>query len=408
MNMKNNTTLHGYNPMPLCDSHIHIHHSDRAGLPITIDDTCTFIKNLMIYFSYDRLNIQALTPYGGALDLAINAKALYCKAKLNKQFAPERQVYVNANLMHVFNTGLSPEEELLRQAKVAYAAGFDGIKLLDGKPIFRRQLGYGLNDSRYEPFFQFVIEHDFPLVLHTGDPHEMWEELVDSNGVKQPPHFDSSFVTMPQLRDELEQMLEKHPMLKITLAHFYFWGAELEQLSAFLDRYPNVCLDIVPACEEFFDLNKDPATAREFFIKYSDRILFGSDCNNWHSSESLDEYQHCFGNIINLPRNYLEAKAPFRFVDNDRGEITPLQLEEEYLKKIYHDNFVRIYGETARPVNYDLALELVNEVAPIYNDPSTIIFPDREKFGGLEFTSLASREINVKNLEIMAQFFETK
>lgn len=407
--MKNNAEKNGYNPMPLCDSHIHIHHSDRAELSITVDDTCTFVRNLMKYFSYDRLCIQALTPYSsGAVDFSINAKSLYCKEKLNKQFAPESQVYVNANLIHVFNTGLTPEDELLKQAKEAYEAGCDGFKLLDGKPNLRKQHGYGLNDARYEKFFQYVEELQLPIVLHTGDPHEMWEEKVNSDGALLPPQYDETFVSMQQLRDELEEVLIKHPKLKLIIAHFYFWAAELDKFGAFLDRHPTVCFDIVPAGEEYFDLNKNITVAREFFIKYSDRILFGSDSNNWHWGEDLEQYKHNFSYPINLARDFLEAKASFHFVDDDREEIFPLQLEEKYLKKIYHDNFVRLYGKKPRAVVKEKVLDMLKILYPIYKDPSTIAFPDRKKLGGIEFTSLASRDVNLKNLNIMLQFFKSE
>lgn len=405
--MKNNTERNGYNPMPLCDSHIHIHHSDRAELPITVDDTCTFLKNLMEYFSYDRLCIQALTPYSsGAVDFSINVKSLYCKAKLNELLAPKRQVYANANLIHVFNTDVDPTRELMLQARAAYDAGFDGFKILDGKPNLRKQLGYGLNDIRYEQFFQYAEQLAIPIVLHTGDPHEMWLPKLDKSGKLCPPQYDSSFVTMQQLRDELEEMLENHPSLKLIIAHFYFWAAELDNFSAFLDRHPNVCIDIVPAGEEYFDLNKNIPAAREFFIKYSDRILFGSDSNNWHWSNDLEQYKHNFSYPINLARDFLEAKTPFHFVDDDREEISPLQLEEKYLKKIYHDNFVRIYGESPRKIDKAKVLTQIKKLYPIYKDPSKIVFPDREKFGGMDFTSIASRETNLKNLNIMLDFFK--
>lgn len=404
--MKNNAEKNGYNPMPLCDSHIHIHHSDRAELAITIDDTCTFVKNLMEYFSFDRLNIQALTPYSsGDVDFTINVKALYCKAKLNSFLAPLKQIYANANLFHVFNTERNPDSELMYQARVAYEAGCDGFKIIDGKPEVRKQLGYGLNDVRYEQFFQYAEEGGIPIVLHIGDPHEMWGKRIDKEGKIHPRVYDSTFPSMQQLRDELEEVLENHPNLKLIIAHFYFWAAELDKFGAFLDRHPTVCFDIVPAGEEYFDLNKNTSAAREFFIKYSDRILFGSDSNNWHWGEDLEQYKHNFSYPINLARDFLEAKAPFHFVDDDREEIFPLQLEEKYLKKIYHDNFVRIYGEKPRQIIKEKVIVLLNELYKNYNDPNTIVFPDREKFGGLRFNKLASRDVNLSNLNIMARFF---
>lgn len=407
--MKNNTERNGYNPMPLCDSHIHIHYSDQLDLPISVDDTCAFIKNLMEYFSFDRLNIQALTPHGPCgIDYTINLKALYCKAKLNSLYAPTRQVYANANLIHVFNTSRSPDFELMHQARKAYEAGCDGFKLLDGKPGLRKQLGYGINDSRYEQFLQYAEVLGIPIVLHTCDPHEQWGEWVDDAGQKHPKVYDSSFATLQQLRDELEEMLEYHPNLKLILAHFYFWAGDLDKFSAFLDRHPNVYFDIVPASEEYFDLNKDTSAAREFFIKYSDRILYGSDSENWHWSDDLNQYEHNFSYPINLSRNFLEGKQPFRFVDNDRGEIIPLQLEDKYLKKIYHDNFVKLYGEKPRPVVRNKVLELLHELYPIYNDPSKIVLPNIKENKGLEITKLASRDKNLMNLTIMSRFFKNE
>ena len=71
-------------------------------------------------------------------------------------------------------------------------------------------------------------------------------------------------------------------------------GKDLDRLSEHLDLYPNVITEIGAVLAE---LGRQPKRARQFFVQYLDRILFGKDSynvNEYHTYfrvlETEDEY----------------------------------------------------------------------------------------------------------------------
>ena len=51
-------------------------------------------------------------------------------------------------------------------------------------------------------------------------------------------------------------------------------GEDLAEVGRWLDAYPNMYVDIDARISE---LGRQPYTARRFFLKYQDRIMFGTD-----------------------------------------------------------------------------------------------------------------------------------
>jgi predicted TIM-barrel fold metal-dependent hydrolase len=106
------------------------------------------------------------------------------------------------------------------------------------------------------------------------------------------------------------------------------YAENLQWVGNLLDECPNFYVDFSARIGE---LGRQPFTARKFFIKYADRILFGSDCG-----PDLETYK--------LTYRFLETED--EFFNYNSGEI-PLQgrwyiygihLPEEVLEKIYYLN----------------------------------------------------------------------
>jgi hypothetical protein len=83
------------------------------------------------------------------------------------------------------------------------------------------------------------------------------------------------------------------------------------------------------------ELGRQPVTARKFFLKYSDRILFGTDGPrvadrlglHWRFLETEDEY---------FP--YAENEFP----PQGFWRIYGINLTDDVLKKLYNENAARI------------------------------------------------------------------
>jgi len=140
---------------------------------------------------------------------------------------------------------------------------------------------------------------------------------------------------------DTEAVLKKYPRLKIVLCHFYFLGANLERAAKLLDRYKNVSFDLAMGVEFVYQLSRRRDAARDFFIKYQDRILFASDIMGLRKVKEMVTR-------LWILRNFLESNEEF-FTPRDADELLTrytypfrgLKLPTNVLRKIYRDNFLR-------------------------------------------------------------------
>lgn len=61
--------------------------------------------------------------------------------------------------------------------------------------------------------------------------------------------YDDTYVNNEIQYRQMENMLQRHPNIKFIFAHMYFMSAQLPRLSALLDAYPNMMVDITPGLE---------------------------------------------------------------------------------------------------------------------------------------------------------------
>ena len=78
---------------------------------------------------------------------------------------------------------------------------------------------------------------------------------------------------------EQHNLFAKHPKTMFIDAHLGWLGGDLAALGKLLDEMPNVYTEIGAVLAE---LGRQPRFARELFIKYQDRVMFGKD--TWEPS----------------------------------------------------------------------------------------------------------------------------
>ena len=69
-------------------------------------------------------------------------------------------------------------------------------------------------------------------------------------------------------------IIAAHPQTTFIAAHMANDAEDLEQTAQWLDKYPNMVVELASRISE---LGRQPFTARDFLIKYQDRVLFGTD-----------------------------------------------------------------------------------------------------------------------------------
>jgi hypothetical protein len=330
--------------IPIIDCHVHFAH------PSLMEPTMEVMRQLEV----GKLNIVC-TPDQRRLSLVPDA--LYFKAHY-----PE-QVYVfgGLDISALFRDPQRAGELFADFADQLIAMGCDGIKMIEGKPQIRKMLPIPDFDAPvWEPYWARLEERGIPVLFHVNDPETFWDrENVPSWALEQGWFYgDGSFVNNEAQYTQVLNLLDRHPNLKIIFAHFFFLSAQLDRLAGYLDRFPNMVVDLTPGIEMYRNFSNDPGKTREFFLKYQDRILFGTDIGAKallaQDSTGLDSAESITRGMV--VRNFLELEGPISLPDKaflfDEPEkpFIGLGLSDEILKKIYSRNFERVAGEKPRSV----------------------------------------------------------
>lgn len=193
-----------------------------------------------------------------------------------------------------------------------------------------------IDDERLAPLFEKAAELSVPIMYHIADPdafflpidntNERYEELAAH---PEWSYFGSHF-GKEELLAQRDRVFARHPRTTFVGAHVAEHPEDLAYVSRLLEKNVNLFVDIGARCAE---LGRQPYTAREFFLKFSDRILFGTDL-----IPDVEMYRLHF--------RFLETRDeyfayPSHASRQGRWNIYGLYLPDEVLRKVYRENALR-------------------------------------------------------------------
>ncbi len=194
-----------------------------------------------------------------------------------------------------------------------------------------------VDDERLAPLFERAGDLKIPVMMHIADPaafflpidanNERYEELA--------AHPDWSFYgaqfSKHQLLDQRDRVFSRHPRTTFVAAHIAENSEDLERVSAMLDANPNVMVDLSARASE---LGRQPYSARKFFLRFADRILFGADLV---PDEAMYRLYYRF---LETDDEYFEY--PSHASRQGRWNIYGLHLPDDVLRKVYRENAMRL------------------------------------------------------------------
>ena len=330
------------------DSHIHY------ALPLEPETLIDFMDKNGI----DKANL-VLVP--SRTRLTAVPDALMAKAKYQKRF----YVFTSMDVSEYFKHGKEIGKYQAKFVENMRRCGCDGLKIIEGKPTMRQIMGAipGFDAPCWEPLWEHLEKTQFPVLWHLNDPESCWGPAE-----KAPRHirlgnelYDESFVNNEEQYRQMEAILQRHPNIKFIFAHLYFMSAQLPRLAALLDKYPNVMVDITPGLEIYVNLSQNVEEAKEFFEKYQDRIMYGTDIGSRcvlaeNAENSLNE-EECIARM-DLIDGMFDANTHRIMREDGRYLINTddfiqrgFSLSEEALNKIYWKNFESYVGKMPEIVN---------------------------------------------------------
>ena len=189
-----------------------------------------------------------------------------------------------------------------------------------------------VDDPRFDPIWEKAGELGIPVLIHSSDPAAFFLPVDRFNPyyvTLKYSHPNWSFYG-PQFPEKMEilkqrdHVLEKHPKTIFIGAHYGNYPENLNYVSSVLDKYDNLYID----CSRMPWLGLIPYSSRRHFIKYQDKILFGTD------SADKDHWRTYF-QFLETDDEYFDGR-PW----GDR--IYGIYLPDDVLEKVYWKNAEKI------------------------------------------------------------------
>src|SRR6266542_4274222 len=330
---------------PVIDFHTHLSWSARRAQVTEAHNNATPEEVLPVM---DRKNLRMMVNltggYGAVLEQTIN----YWQKP-----HPDRFVVFTEPWFEKITEPGYPQFQADQIAR-AQELGARGLKLLKTLGLYlRERVRTGplvkIDDHRFDPMWEAAGAHRMPVAIHTSDPeafflptdrfNERYEEL---SAHPDWSFYGKDFPAFKEILNARDRVFARHPKTTFVALHVGHWAENLKGVGEMLDKFPNVHVEIGARIGE---LGRQPSTSAQFFDRYQDRILFGTDA----IPLGTETPQQVFGeDLYRIYYRFLETEdeyfdyAPSRVPPQGRWRIYGLGLSEQILRKVYYENAERV------------------------------------------------------------------
>ena len=345
--LKKTLLLKDFHPQPML--HVPVHQVDRAKFPVI--DVHTHTNDAMgigdqvdpakLVAMMDRDNIKTIVILTGLW----GDKLQSVLDKMVKPYPGRFVVFTQLDWSKIDDPNFS--ELMVKQIDDSVRRGARGLKVL-------KQLGLGVQDKsgklitiddvRLDPVWEECGRMGIPVFIHVGDPeaffrpidasNERYEELIEHPDWS---FYGPRFPSLQELLAQRDRMFAKHPRTTFVALHFGSWPENLDFVEQTLIKFPNVMIETGAREGE---LGRQPRRTRELFLKYPDRIMFGTDEG---AGEAM--YQNYFRWLETDDEYFPYAQYPAQ----GRWMIYGLGLPDEVLAKVYHRNAEKLFAAFKGP-----------------------------------------------------------
>jgi predicted TIM-barrel fold metal-dependent hydrolase len=330
---------------PVIDFHTHITRSAKSTRGVSLASDRVYLGTPQELLAVmDSKNVRAMVNLTGGYDKGLGDVI----SKYDHAFQDRFYAFTEPCYERLLETGYPQlQAEAIERA---HRQGARGLKILKTLGLYLREnITSGklvkIDDPRFDPMWDACGQLNMPVAIHVSDPvafftptdgfNERYEELTNHPDWS---FYGGDFPGNAELLEARNRVLARHPKTQFVVLHVGNFSENLANVAENLDRFPNMSVDIAARIGE---LGRQPRTARKFFEKYQDRILFGTD-----ATPHGDEYpQQVFNaKLYEIYYRFLETDdeyfdyAPAEVPPQGRWRIYGVNLPETILRKVYFEN----------------------------------------------------------------------
>jgi predicted TIM-barrel fold metal-dependent hydrolase len=236
----------------------------------------------------------------------------------------------------------------------AHQAGARGLKILKTLGLYlRAKISTGplvkIDDRRFDPMWEVCASLGIPVAIHVSDPEAFFlpidrfnERFEELNNHPDWSFYGGDFPSNAELLEARNRVMARHPKTQFIVLHVGNNAENLAYVSECMDRFPNMHVETAARIGE---LGRQPRTARKFFEKYQDRILFGTDAvpHGTATPQQIfnDRLYEIYYRFLETEDEYFDY-APAPVPPQGRWRIYGLGLPDEILRKVYYENAARL------------------------------------------------------------------
>ena len=334
---------------PVIDFHTHISGSTQSERGVELSPDREYLGTPQELLAVmERKNIRAMVNLTGGYDHGLTeAVAKYDRAYPGRFYTFTEPSYSR------FQEPNYPKMQA-RAIEQAHRDGARGLKILKTLGLYLREnITSGtlvrIDDNRFDPMWDACGQLNMPVAIHISDPiafftptdrfNERYEEL---NNHPDWSFYGGDFPSNADLIAARNRMIARHPTTQFVTVHVGNFSEDLKNVGENLDRFPNMSVDIAARIGE---LGRQPMTARKFFDKFQDRVLFGTDATP-HGDEFPqqvfnDQLYEIYYRFLETNDEYFDY-APAKIPPQGRWRIYGIDLPDSILRKVYSENAARL------------------------------------------------------------------
>lgn len=301
---------------------------------------------------FQQLNSAAgLIELGDAMD-ALNIRVMIAANSVSGEALKRQAALVAASprmkdrvrfLTGIDFNGVGPgwAEKAIAQLEADVAAGAVGIGEIGKNLGLRTTKPDGsrlrIDDPALDPVWAAAARLKLPVFIHTADPQEFWQPIDFTNErwlelalFPNRRYPADEFPSFEQLATERDNLVRRNKNTTFIIAHLGWHANDLGRLGKLMDEMPNLMSEVGAV---LYDIGRQPRTARDFFVKYQDRILFGKD------SFQPEEYPY-YWRVFETRDDYFDYYRDY----HASWKLYGIDLPDAVLKKVYFANALRITG----------------------------------------------------------------